>query len=88
MREKKSFLEKLNTLDSDILLVELADKLQNLISDYDVFLIKGKQSLITESSNFEELRWYYISMQKLFNSKIPNNKLLERYNEIMNIYFN
>lgn len=88
IERKKKFLEKLDTVDNKILLVEIADKLQNLISDYDMFLVKGKDFLITECNNFEELKWYYLELQKLFNKKIKNNKLLERYNEIVNLYFN
>ena len=85
---KKNFIEKLNMVDNDILLIEIADKLQNLISDYEQFLINGKDSLITESNNYEELKWYHIELQKLFNKRIKNNVLLDRYNEIMKLYFN
>ena len=84
---KTKFIEKLNMVDNDILLVELADKLQNLISDYEQFLIHGKDSLITECNNYEELKWFYVGLQKLFNKRIKNNILLDRYNEIMMLYF-
>lgn len=37
IERKKDFINKLIDIDNNILLVEVADKLQNLISDYDQF---------------------------------------------------
>ncbi len=71
----------------DVLFIELADKLQNLISDYDLYLEKGKESLNTESDGYEDLKWYYLSLKRLFNSHLENNDLLARYNKITTIYF-
>lgn len=39
---KTNFIKKISELNKDILCVELADKLQNLTSDYNNFLVKGK----------------------------------------------
>lgn len=61
--------------------------MQNLISDYDMYLEKGKDYLVTEANNFEELKWFYLELKKLFNDKIPSNELLVRYNEIVKEYF-
>lgn len=88
VERKKNFLEKLSKIDNKLLLVELADKLQNLLSDYNLFIEKGKESLITECDTFDELQWYYLELKKLFNSKLENNILLERYNKIVDLYFN
>lgn len=88
-RERKSeFISRLKVADESILLVEIADKLQNLISDYDLYLKNGKNSLITEANNYNNLKWYYTELQKLFNERITNNTLLDRYNNIIQIYFN
>lgn len=84
---KTKFLNRLNTIEQDLLYVELADKLSNLTSDYDLYLEKGKDSLITEAESFENLKWYYISLQKLFNKYLEHNILLDRYNKIINLYF-
>lgn len=73
--------------NKNILLIELADKLHNLISDYDLWLTKGNEALATLNISYEDNKWYYLEMQKLFNQKIANNELLERYNEIVNKYF-
>lgn len=86
-KRKRAFIDKLKTLDDDLLNVELADKLQNLVSDYDLYLKKGKDSLITECNNLKELKWYYEELKKLFNSRNLNKELLDRYNKIYKEYF-
>lgn len=83
---KSMFIEKIWNANRNIIMVELADKLQNLLSDYSLFLTKGKEYLNTEAGNYEEVKWYYEEFQKLFNAKL-NCPMLKRYNEIMNIYF-
>lgn len=88
IERKIKFIENLKNVNDNILIVEIADKLQNLISDYDLYLTDGKESLITECNNFEELKWYYLELQKLFNERINTNQLLDRYNEMIKIYFN
>ena len=84
---KKEFLKRLETADNNILMVELADKLQNLISDYEQYKIKGKDYLITEAKNYDELKWFYLTLKELFNKRLDNNRLLERYNKVVNEYF-
>lgn len=85
---KLKFIENIKSTNKDVLLVELADKLHNLVSDYKLFLKNGNISLLTECDNYQDLKWYYIELQKIFNSKLDNNILLKRYNEIIKIYFN
>ena len=85
---KTKFIENLRNADDNILLVEIADKLQNLISDYDLYIEKGKESFFEIYVDFEQLKWYYLELQKLFNERIKDNQLLDRYNEIVNLYFN
>lgn len=87
IERKKNFINKIKNADESILLVELADKLQNLISDYDAYIKFGKSFLNTEANNYDELKWYYSSLQELFNKKISKNSLLDRYNDIMDEYF-
>ena len=85
---KQEFINRLKNYDSDLLLVELADKLQNLISDYNLFLSNGKNSLPTEAKSYEEIKWFYTELKNLFNKKLEPNLLLERYNKIYQTYFN
>lgn len=88
IERKTKFIENLRNVDYNILLVEIADKLQNLISDYDLYLEKGKDLFCEIYGDFNKLKWYYLELQKLFNERIKNNQLLDRYNEIVNLYFN
>ena len=84
---KNEFIERLITYDKDLILIELADKLQNLISDYSLFLTSGKEALPTEGKNYEEIKWFYTKLKNIFNEKLENNSLLERYNDIYEKYF-
>ena len=82
-KRKEIFIENLYNKNEDIILIELADKLHNLLSDYNSFQKEGKKGLAT-SVTYEDNCWYYLEMKKLFNEKLTNNRLLERYNNIWN----
>ena len=41
---KEEFINRLKTYNNNLILVELADKIQNLVSDYSLFLSLGKLS--------------------------------------------
>ena len=84
---KKEFLNRLEKADNNVLIVELADKLQNLISDYEQYKIKGIDFLATEAKNYDELKWFYLTLKEIFNKRLSNNKLLERYNKVVYEYF-
>lgn len=87
-KERKiKFINNLYNENEDIILIELADKLHNLLSDYNLFEQNGKDVLATLNTSYDDNKWYYLEMKKLFNKKLSNNKLLDRYNEICNIYF-
>lgn len=84
---KQQFLTQLEQENSDVLLIELADKLQNLISDYSLYLKEGIEILNTEADGYDDIKWYYLSFKTLFNQKLEENDLLKRYNEITELYF-
>ena len=84
---KEEFINRLKTYNNNLILVELADKLQNLISDYSLFLSLGKDALPTEAKTYEEIKWFYTELKKIFNEKLEENSLLERYNDIYEKYF-
>lgn len=83
---KTKFLNNLKKASNDILMVELADKLHNLLSDYNIYLKNGKESLNTEAKNYEEVKWYYLEFKKLFNERL-NCNMLNRFNRIIEVYF-
>lgn len=84
---KVKFMDNLNKQSADVIMIELADKLHNLISDYDLWKIKGEEALSTLKSTYSDNKWYYKEMGKIFNENLTDNKLLDRYNEIIEIYF-
>lgn len=89
-KEKKSkFISSLYNCPEYIIIIELANKLQNLLSDYELFKKEGKKALTTKNATYELTKWYHLEILKLFEEKIEkNNNLLIRYKEMLNIYFN
>jgi GTP pyrophosphokinase len=86
-KRKIEFIERTQNASEEVLLIELADKFHNLVSDYETWEKEGNESLKTNVASYEENKWYYLEMQKLFNSKLTKSSLLDRYNEICKIYF-
>ena len=87
-KERKiEFMNRLKVAPRDIIIAEIADKLQNLLSDYELFKKDGKVGIATLSTTYEMNKWYYLEMLKIFEKRINNSKLLDRYKEIVNIYF-
>lgn len=88
-KERKiEFINRLNSQDNDdLIIVEIADKLQNLLSDYELYKKEGNKALCTLNTNYEMNMWYYKEMLDLFNSRIKDNVLLTRYKDIVNEYF-
>ena len=41
----------------------------------------------SEEKNYSQIKWFYTSLKDLFNEKLNNNTLLERYNNIYEEYF-
>lgn len=88
VQRKKEFLKRIEDSSLDIILVELADKLHNLLFDYDLFIEKGKDALSTLNVTYEMNKWYYLEMGKIFNDKVnKDNAMLIRYNNICKIYY-
>lgn len=85
---KENFINNLKNCNNNILYIELADKLHNLLSDYSLFEKYGKEELYSEADKYEDTKWYYLEFKKLFNERINNNSdMLKRFNEIVDIYF-
>lgn len=85
---KIEFINRISKSKDNIILIELADKLQNLLSDYELYCIEGIKALETRTTTYEMNKWYYLKFLKLFETRLDsNNTLLKRYQEIVNIYF-
>lgn len=86
-KRKEEFFNRMTSWSKEIFLVELADKLQNLLSDYNEWKEKGPEGLQTLSTTYEMNKWYYTTMQKKFHENISNEPLLQRYDELITLYF-
>lgn len=84
---KKEFITRISEAADNIILVEIADKLHNLLSDYELYQKNGQNALATLNTTYEMNKWYYLEMLKLFERRITNSNLLNRYKAIVNIYF-
>ena len=85
---KNQFIINLSKQSRDIILVELADKLHNLLSNYDEWLRNGNDAIATLKITYDMNKWYYLEMLKLFESHLDDSELLDRYRRLCNIYFN
>ena len=86
-KRKEVFIEKILQSNEDILLIELADKLHNLLSDYDLWKEKGTDALKTLDTTYEMNKWFYLKIKEIFNNRLKENVLLKRYNDITKLYF-
>lgn len=84
---KENVIRQLETASKEVLMIELADKLHNLLSDYSLFLQYGKESLNTEAGSYDELKWYYETLKTLFHNHLKTTDLLIRYDSITTLYF-
>lgn len=84
---KIEFIDRLSIQNNDLILIEVADKLHNLLSDYVLWEKNGKDALATLSTTYEMNKWFHLEMRKLFNDKLEDSILLKRYNDICDLYF-
>lgn len=88
MERKGEFLVRLKNSNDVIIIVELADKLHNLLSDYDSWKKIGNKAIETLATTYDMNRWYYLELADLFNKRIDSdNELLKRFNTLIEIYF-
>jgi (p)ppGpp synthase/HD superfamily hydrolase len=84
---KEAFINKLKNISDELLLVELFDKTHNLLSDYELYQTNGKQVFTYRSVTYEDNKWYYNELLNLFNEKIEDKKILKRYKNLVEYYF-
>ena len=84
---KEAFLNKIKYASDDLILIELFDKLHNLESDYDTYQKVGMDMYKKSTSTYEDIKWFYLEMLKLFTSRIKDQELIRRYKKIIDYYF-
>lgn len=72
---KSAFMAQIKNLDENLILIECADKLHNLLYDY----AKDPNKLNEYS---EHRRWFYFEMQKIINDRCKG-ELVDRLNEMI-----
>lgn len=85
---KKDFLKRIKACDDiNVINIMIADKCQNLIADYEVFLKIGDKVWKNSGGTKEENCWLYRESYYIGKSKNANEELLERYKKMLKIYF-
>lgn len=85
---KKNYIRRLRSnYDVNVINIMLADKLHNLISNYENFLKVGDKIWKNTGGSKEENKWLYRETYNIAKSKNANKDLLKRYKEIVEVYF-
>ena len=85
---KKYYIKRLKAnYDVNVINIMLADKLHNLISNYDNFLKYGDKLWKNTGGTKDENRYMYREIYNIGKKAKANNKLLRRYNELLVKYF-
>lgn len=85
---KRNYIRRMRSnYDVNVINIMLADKLHNLISNYDNFLKIGDKIWKNTGGTKDENQWLYREVYSIAKSKKANENLLKRYKEIVEIYF-
>lgn len=84
---KKEAIEKIKTASFEGKMVECADKINNLETLYDLTNEKGKVVWEVFNRPYEKQKWYYTQMYKAVIENAEDNKLFERYRNILDKVF-
>lgn len=85
---KKEYIDRMRkNPDVNVINIMLADKLHNLISNYDNFLKYGDNLWKKTGGSKDENKYIYREIYNIAKKKGAYKKLLERYKDIITIYF-
>lgn len=85
---KKDYVKRMKAnYDVNVINIMLADKLHNLISNYEHFLKNGDKIWKNTGGSKDENRYIYREVYNIAKKKNANKGLLERYKEIVTVYF-
>lgn len=85
---KKDYVKRMrNNYDVNVINIMLADKLHNLISHYENYLKIGDKIWKNSGGTKDENRYLYRETYNIAKKKNANQHLLERYKEMIIIYF-
>ena len=85
---KKDYIKRMKAnYDVNVINIMLADKLHNLISNYDNYLRLGDKLWKNTGGTKDENRYMYREIYNIAKKKNANEGLLKRYREIVTLYF-
>lgn len=85
---KKDYVKRLkNNYDVNVINIMLADKLHNLISNYNNFTKLGDKLWKNTGGTKDENRYIYKEVYNIAKARKANPTLLNRYKKIITIYF-
>lgn len=88
INRKKDYVRRLrNNNDPNVINIMLADKLHNLISNYDNYLKNGDKIWKNTGGSKEENCWLYRECYLIAKKNNVYQGLLDRYKEMIEIYF-
>jgi guanosine-3',5'-bis(diphosphate) 3'-pyrophosphohydrolase len=85
---KQKFLDQIQNISEDLLIIELFDKMHNLTSDYNTYNKIGMKMYERSTSSYENIKWFYLSILEIFENKISDKDLVNKFKTIVNYYFN
>ncbi|MBQ4030440.1 MAG: bifunctional (p)ppGpp synthetase/guanosine-3',5'-bis(diphosphate) 3'-pyrophosphohydrolase [Bacilli bacterium] len=85
---KKDYIRRMRAnYDVMVINIMLADKLHILLSNYNLFLKVGDKVWKTTGGSKDDNRWLYRETYNIAKKKGANKQLLDRYHEMLKIYF-
>ncbi len=85
---KKDYIRRMrNNNDVMVINIMLADKLHILLSNYNLFLKIGDRVWKTTNGSKDDNRWLYRETYNIAKKKGASPKLLQRYAELLKVYF-
>lgn len=88
LERKKEFIRRMrNNEDVNVINIMLADKLHLLLANYSGFVKNGDKVWKNTGGSKDENRWLYREVYNIAKKKSANQKLLNRYKELLKIYF-
>lgn len=82
-QRKQHTLDACQTATRDQLLILLADKLSILQSMHDDLVIYGDTLWGHFNADKNDIAWYYLELEKVFEEKLPDVRMLRLYNELI-----
>ncbi|MBR6133811.1 MAG: HD domain-containing protein [Bacilli bacterium] len=85
---KRDFLNRIKkNYDLNVINIMIADKIQNLVADYELFLDVGDKVWKSSGGSKDENMWLYRESYYIAKEKGADQSLLDRYKKLLIIYF-